>query len=512
MRGGRSEHTFKGDTGDDDRSPHLVELRQLKRETADDPMILQGKKGTEPSASKFFHASATCESVDHSFRVDSEPRDFFAEQGYYCLSVVFSSDEKERLDYFMERTIERRGQCIRYLNGHTGHVVSRVHMDSLLPPPLRRAVITQDVQQSLQSYFGDSASPTLFALEVHQVKAGSPEQKAHGDITCDDEMTEAISRLAIICIVSTCGPITTMVYPGTRATQEADDELAEMPCIRATEVKNCLLLDAAMAHKGSANTTGKDDLRLIFTFIRASSSAKQIQWLKRVLSVRTPLNISVAQFLGQADASPQVSMGPPVMHSEIIRLGVGDRPQRPDQDRMVKRNLVPDKPLLKWSTMSAVGVCRELKNLQFVLNDTIFILLTEEERFASVNIPERNSEEWSDLGSDLRKGLATALFIFGHITATEMKDIETGRQDPIYSNAISQDQARLYRKFCLLSHPDKAVLICQENNIENVIDWQATLDYILKGAFQALSAANRIVIAWSDNNENGSQQSESRGR
>ena len=225
-------------------------------------MIPAGKDGTQPSASTSPPASVTCEKANHLFPVDSElrerlhsnGRDFFAEEGYYSLNVDFSLVEKEQLDGFMKRRTRRKDSVIRYLTGHTGYLISKRQMDSLLPPSLRCTVITHDVLQSLQFYFGDPASPTLFALEVHEVKleAGAPEQTAHADITFDDAMNRDLSRLAVIFTISTSGPVTTMVYPRTRAILEAEDQLARMPCIRATEFKNCLLLDAALAHKGSA--------------------------------------------------------------------------------------------------------------------------------------------------------------------------------------------------------------------------------------------------------------------
>lgn len=247
----------------------------------------------------------------------SKERVVFAEKGYHSLNIQFPPADKEQLDNFMKQIAKLKRSAVRYHSRHTGYLVNKYQIERLLPLALRSAIVPLDVIHSLQYYFGDSASPILFAMEVHEVKVGAPVQTCHADITADKDNNEDISRLVVTCILSTRGPVTTFVYPNTRASKEAEDELVHIPCIRATEHNNCLLLDAAMAHKGSANNSGEDDLRIILTFIRASTSRERIGWLRKCLGVQTPLNLSVAEFLGESSAMPMAAGPSGVMQRKI---------------------------------------------------------------------------------------------------------------------------------------------------------------------------------------------------
>ena len=63
---------------------------------------------------------------------------------------------------------------------------------------------------------------------------GAPEQTAQADVTLDENrMSEDIRGLAVTCIISIKGPVTTMIYPKTMARTQSEDELAERHCIRA---------------------------------------------------------------------------------------------------------------------------------------------------------------------------------------------------------------------------------------------------------------------------------------
>jgi hypothetical protein len=46
-------------------------------------------------------------------------------------------------------------------------------------------------------------------------------------------MSEDIRGLAVTCIISIKGPVTTMIYPKTMARTQSEDKLAERHCIRA---------------------------------------------------------------------------------------------------------------------------------------------------------------------------------------------------------------------------------------------------------------------------------------
>ena len=83
-------------------------------------------------------------------------------------------------------------------------------MNHLLPPDLSRAILTQDLLQSVaesNTIFGVQCSLTLFALEVHEVAAGDLEQTAHADSRMDE-----IRRLAVTGIISMKGCTIAMVY------------------------------------------------------------------------------------------------------------------------------------------------------------------------------------------------------------------------------------------------------------------------------------------------------------
>ena len=233
----------------------------------------------------------------------------FTELGYHSLNIEFSPEVKKELDALMQQTIRTpRISRVQYHSGHTGYQINRNVMYRLLPYHLRRVLITQPVVETVQSYFGNFGSPTLFACEVHKVDACAPQQINHADIIVSDAVSkgmsaEEISKLAVICIISTDGPITTLVYPNTRASIESEEDLDGMSCVRITEDHNCGLFDASMVHKGSANVSDEDNLKFIFTFIQASASAKQVELLKSSLSVNAPLNLSVEQFLAEPKAA-----------------------------------------------------------------------------------------------------------------------------------------------------------------------------------------------------------------
>lgn len=238
--------------------------------------------------------------LDLGFRV-------FANEGYRSLNIPFSSEEKEQLDSFMKQRVALEELKITYHDGHTGYEMSAELLAEQLGFPLRAALITTDVVRSIQFYFRDSASPTLFAMEVHKVRAGAPEQTSHADVTVKPALKGAISHLAVTCIISVSGPVTTLVYPNSRACDWSTNELARTHCVRATDDKNCLLFDASLFHKGSANTSDQDSLRIVFTFVKPSPSKQEINWLKDCLGVKSPLAVSVDEFLGVAPAAAAIT-------------------------------------------------------------------------------------------------------------------------------------------------------------------------------------------------------------
>ena len=244
-------------------------------------------------------------SVDKHFRSPhlKEGRSF-VRTGYDSLNLIFTADEEEQLNECMKRIREqsRAKDQAAYNAGHIGHIISKEKIDSVLPLALRRALLTQDLVRRVEHYFGVAESLTLFALEAHEVPPFASEQTDHSDVTLNEaRMSEDIRRLAVTCIISIKGPVTTMVYPMTAARIQSEDELAERHCIRATEDKNCVLFDASLAHKGSANNSSEPILRFVFTFIQTSATRRQSKWVQQCTGVKKPLNLSVAQFIGATE-------------------------------------------------------------------------------------------------------------------------------------------------------------------------------------------------------------------
>jgi hypothetical protein len=237
-------------------------------------------------------------SIDHVFRRKrhSKERDAFARNGYHSLDIVFTADEVEQLKVCMNQIREQSRTKAEYHSGHIGHEISSEKLDFLLPLALRRALLTQDLVDSVEYLFGFEESLTLYSVVLHEVSANTPEQRVHADVTLDDKMEEAIKRLAVTCIISITGAVTTLVYPKTAAKIQSEDDLVGIECIRATEDKNCVLFDASLAHKGSANTSSEPTLRFVFTFIQTSASRGQRKWVQKCTGTKKPLNLSVAQF------------------------------------------------------------------------------------------------------------------------------------------------------------------------------------------------------------------------
>ena len=271
--------------------------------------------------------------VDLKFRqqLNSNDRYNFARQGFSTINIDFTPDQEEQLNACMVRIRSECGTSVKYLSGHRGHIITKENMDRLLPLALRRAILTQDLLHSVEHYFGVPGSLTLFSLEVHEVVAGAPEQTAHADVTLDENlMHEEIRRLAVTCIISIKGPATTMVYPKTAAKIQSEDELVGMHCIRATEDRNCVLLDASLSHKGSANNSNVPTLRFIFTFIQTSASKKQSNWVQKCIGVKKPLNLSAAQFFGEQEfalPAAEASVEDPVAVTSAAAGSTGPSPQ-----------------------------------------------------------------------------------------------------------------------------------------------------------------------------------------
>ena len=272
-------------------------------------------------------------SVDLAFRkkLHSKERDAFARNGHHSLDIAFTADEVKQLKACMARIRAQSGIKAEYLSGHVGHVISRENMDLLLPLALRRALLTQDLVESVEYLFGVEGSLTLFSLELHEVPANNPEQGDHTDVTLADEMDEAIKRLAVTCMISITGAVTTMVYPKTAAKIQSEDDLVGIECIRATEDKNCVLFDASLAHKGSANNSSEPALRFALTFIQTSASERQRKWVQKCTAIKNPLNLSVAQFFCDEAAAAGGSAVPPASHGPAAGSGQPTEPPLPVQ-------------------------------------------------------------------------------------------------------------------------------------------------------------------------------------
>ena len=89
----------------------------------------------------------------------------------------------------------------------------------------------------------------VFSIEVIEITPGAPHQDVHSDIG-----RWATERLVVIAIISTLGAVTTEVFPNSRSPKTwkrvFDDH---EPGILATEVDNCVLFDACLAHRGLGN-------------------------------------------------------------------------------------------------------------------------------------------------------------------------------------------------------------------------------------------------------------------
>lgn len=243
-------------------------------------------------------------SIDKDFRkkLHSKGREAFSRSGYHSLHIVFTTHEEERLTACMKQIQAQSRLKVEYQTGHFGYIISKTNLDRLLPLDLRRALLTTDLVQSVEFFFGVPGSLTVFALEAHGVGPYAPEQILHADVIPNEKFDEEIKRLAVTCIISIRGAATTMVCPQTAGKLLSLDELSGMECIRATEDKNCVLFDASAAHKGSANQSSEPTLRFAFTFIQTSASEKQRKWVQTCTGIKNPLNMSVAQFLGEKAA------------------------------------------------------------------------------------------------------------------------------------------------------------------------------------------------------------------
>ena len=60
--------------------------------------------------------------------------------------------------------IKEQSQRVEYLTGHFGHNISEENLDRLLPLDLRRALLTTDLVQSVEYFFGVPGSLTVFPL------------------------------------------------------------------------------------------------------------------------------------------------------------------------------------------------------------------------------------------------------------------------------------------------------------------------------------------------------------
>ncbi len=93
----------------------------------------------------------------------------------------------------------------------------------------------------------------VFSIEVIEITPGAPHQDVHGDIR-DTSGRWATERLVVIAIISTLDAVATEVFPNSRSPKTwkrvFDDH---EPGILATEVENCVLFDACLAHRGLGN-------------------------------------------------------------------------------------------------------------------------------------------------------------------------------------------------------------------------------------------------------------------
>ena len=110
----------------------------------------------------------------------------------------------------------------------------------------------------------------LYSAEALKTMPNAPTQERHADISTGDirnlELQVSTIRLVVNVLISVDGPVTTEVYPRTRADKL---DCVDQRCVRATQVDNCVLFDARLAHRGAALDSPSPNLKLCLSFINA---------------------------------------------------------------------------------------------------------------------------------------------------------------------------------------------------------------------------------------------------
>jgi hypothetical protein len=111
-------------------------------------------------------------------------------------------------------------------------------------------------------------------------------------------------RLVVNVLISVDGPVTTEVYPRTRSDKF---DYVDRRCVRATEVDNCVLFDARLAHQGAALDSPRPNLELCLAFINADACKEHLRVVERCLKRRT-MNLRVADLLKEQIQSHEPSV------------------------------------------------------------------------------------------------------------------------------------------------------------------------------------------------------------
>ena len=217
------------------------------------------------------------------------PNTKFARDGFGSLPITFAESDRLLLEDFMQEAAKSKGRSrFHYLEdgGRVGYIISLARAQASAFGGAMRRTLSGGILDSVAFYMGGYAK--VFSIEVIEITQGVPLQDVHSDIRDT-------------AIISTLGAVTTEVFPNRPKRGFADQE----PGIRATEVDNCVLFDACLAHRGMGNASSQSIFRLCVTFIQACASPTQIRFVQKSLT-RKSLNMSVDQLgLSGDEAGPE---------------------------------------------------------------------------------------------------------------------------------------------------------------------------------------------------------------
>jgi len=233
--------------------------------------------------------------IDPAIRAERKtwPNTKFARDGFGSLPITFAESDRLLLEDLMQEAAKSKGcrSRIEYLDGgRVGYIISLARAQASAFGGAMRRTLSGGILDSVAFYMGGYAK--VFSIEFIEITPGAPIQDVHSDIR-DTSGRCATERLVVTAIISTLGAVTTEVFPNSRSPDTWKRVFADHePGIRATEVDNCVLFDACLAHRGMGNASSQSIFRLCVTFIQACASPAQISFVEKSLA-RKSLNMSV---------------------------------------------------------------------------------------------------------------------------------------------------------------------------------------------------------------------------